>query len=66
MNVEKVWDARYTLGARYLSKKYGNSPDDEQMCAGLSYVCVVASIPFKLVCWYIPLGFVLVDLSVSC
>ena len=22
-NVEKVWGARYTLGARYLSKKYG-------------------------------------------
>ena len=21
-NVEKVWDARYTLGARYLAKKY--------------------------------------------
>ena len=24
-NVEKVWGARYTLGARYLSKKYGIS-----------------------------------------
>ena len=25
-NAEKVWGARYTLGARYLSKKYGNIP----------------------------------------
>jgi hypothetical protein len=25
-NVENVWGARYTLGARYESKKYGNWP----------------------------------------